>query len=298
MLTAPGHFWEMAPNVSYKEVDYWREQISIKNVESGLPPIGDVADAGTRHRLLSLFVSQITPMLKDGRSRELRETIDRWVSGFTQVVEKEQFNHFDNTDATYLSNWRKGLGWTSAMLEYCRAGGTLEFIATGNADLDFAIISAELCFGLSSKTNPFQQGKQDYIEPDGLGVRRDGSFLVMEMKGPQDDHDLLTATLQALCGALALSAKREMCVRLAQSPAQRRPTVSHPQFPDDRPSLGLYVVVVQETGETMRLETDQRIEDAVSQMKAAFPALREVVYFVLAQSHFNSIGKLPIAKVL
>lgn len=297
MLCQPGHYWEMGDGTKkHSDVDHWREQISFKNIEAGVSPIGEVADAGTGHRLLSLFVSQVAPLLNPDRLEELRVVINRWLDGFRHVVEKEQFNHWDNTDSTSASDWLTGFGWTSTMLEFCRAGGHLRFIETGRQDLDFAIISAELGFGISSKSNPFQQKKRDYIKPDGLGVRRDQSFLVTEMKGPQDDHDLLTATLQAFCGALALSAKREMCLRLSQNTAVRRPSCS-PDFPTDRPSLGLYVIVVQKVGETILVEADHRLESTASLMKAVFPALREVVYFVLSEPQIRSIGKLPIAKV-
>ncbi len=184
------------------------------------------------------------------------------------------------------------------MLEYCRANGQLRSIRTGRVGLDFAIIAVEVALGISSKSNPFQSGKQDYIEPDGIGVREaDGSFLVLEMKGPQDDRDLLSATLQAFCGALAVFAKREMIVRLARAAGQRRPAVAHADLPSDRPSLGLYIMVVLKAGEQVRIEDDLRIDTTLTLLKQAFPPMREVVYFIVGLEQLSSIGNLPFTRV-
>ena len=70
------------------------------------------------------------------------------------------------------------------MLERCRAAGGPHFVETGDPQLDFSLVSMELNLGISSKSNPFQPGKTDYIKPDGLGVRRAGkAFCVLEVKG-------------------------------------------------------------------------------------------------------------------
>ena len=58
--------------------------------------------------------------------------------------------------------------------------------------------------------------ERDLIKPDGLGVRRDGSFCVLEVKGPKDDGDLIRATLQGVCGVLAVYAKRKMIFQLTK----------------------------------------------------------------------------------
>jgi hypothetical protein len=39
LLAMPSHFWEMAEDITYKDTVFWREQISLKNVETGLPSI-------------------------------------------------------------------------------------------------------------------------------------------------------------------------------------------------------------------------------------------------------------------
>lgn len=166
---------------------------------------------------------------------------------------------------------------------------------TGRPDLDFAVIAAEVSFGLSSKDNPFQPGHQDYIEPDGIGMREAGhSFLVLEVKGPQDDHDLLAATLQAFCGALAVYAKRTMVLRLAGLPGaagRRRPAVAA-ELPDDRPSLGLYVLVVLKAGEQLRGDDLTRLGPAVDLLRATFPPLRDAVYFIVREDRLTGIGSL------
>lgn len=295
LLTAPGHYWEMAEEVSYKDDAFWRERISLKNVESGLPAVTAALATGGKQRLLSMFTAEVTPLLSENRAADLAAAVRRWADGFTHVVDKVQFNHWDNSDATGRSTPTTGFGWTSTILEYCREGGALRYVRTGRADLDFAVIAAEVSFGLSSKDNPFQPGHQDYIEPDGIGVREaGGSLLVLEVKGPQDDHDLLAATLQAFCGALAVYAKRGMVVGmagLAGAAGGRRPAVAA-ELPDDRRSLGLYVLVVLKAGEQVRGDDLARLGPAVGLLRAAFPPLRDAVYFIVREEQLADIGSL------
>jgi hypothetical protein len=287
----------MAEHVSYKDCVYWREQISLKNVEMGFPPITALEIVDGRQRLLSRFTAEVVPLLSENGLSDLEKTIRRWVEGFDKVVNKLQFNHWDNSDASSKANPMTGFGWTSTMLEYCRAAGRLRYIRTGRKEYDFAIIAAEVSLGISSKSNPFQPGRQDYIEPDGIGVREvDGSFLVLEMKGPQDDHDLLSATFQALCGALAMFAKREMIVRLAKSKGKRRPALAHCEIPSDRSTIGLHIMLVLKSGEQLTAENVTDIEPSLIMLMKAFRPLREVVYFIVGQDQFGSTGSLQTTR--
>ena len=111
------------------------------------------------------------------------------------------------------------------MLERCRTGNRVSFIPTGISALDFALLAMEVSFGISSKRNLFQPGEKDYIKPDGLAVRRGKSFCVLEVKGPKDNGDLLDATLQGLCGVLAVYAKRRMIAQIVHEPGIRRPSM-------------------------------------------------------------------------
>ena len=295
MLTRPDHFWEMAPHVSYKDDEFWQEQISFKNVESGLPPIDQVGEGDGRHKLLSLFTSQISPLLCEDRSEELRTTVARWIDGFKSVVERDQFNHFDNS---FIQTFEieHGFGWTSAILEQCRSCGSLSSIATGREDVDFSLFAVEVSLGLSSKNNPLQKGKRNSIQPDGLGMLRDRSLAVLEMKGPQDDHDLLTATLQAFCGALAVKAKFDWIAGLTQTSGNRRPALSETLPPESTHPINLFVMVVPKEGEVISATGEQRLEDAVRHLRAAVP-LGKVAYFVIDRENFGSVERLPVSFV-
>src|SRR5262249_16346722 len=127
LLDAPGHFWEMAEDISYKDSAFWREQISLKNVEMGLPSITSVEAAGGKQRLLTVVISDVVPLIDKNEASDLKSTIRRWVDGFAKIVNKEQFNHWDNSDATASRSPMTGFGWTSTMLEYCRANGQLHY---------------------------------------------------------------------------------------------------------------------------------------------------------------------------
>lgn len=293
MLTKQNHFWEMAPHISYKDTEFWREHISLKNASMSLATIDDVTEGDGGHRLQSLFASRIKSLLTTGESNELTQFVGEWVEGFSHVVEREQFNHWDNTDATQLRNIEDGFSWTASLLEYCRSTPRLNFISTGEPSIDFGLFAAEVCLGLSSKSNPFQEGRQNSIQPDGLGVRRDNSLVVFEMKGPQDDHDPFTAMLQALCGALAATAKRNWVVSTAESECGRRPSIRLSGKNDDGFSVHLYVAIVAKPREVIAVKGDARIEDSISKLKTAFPQLGDVVFFLPRHSQFGRVEHFP-----
>lgn len=292
-LLEPGHFWEMAQHKSYKDTEFWREQISFKNASMSLAPIDNVTEGDGGHRLQSLFESRIKPFLSNGQIDQLTLFIGEWINGFSHVVEREQFNHWDNTDATGYRNVEDGFSWTASLLEHCRSTPQLDFISTGELTTDFGLFAAEVCLGLSSKNNPFQEGRQNSIQPDGLGVRRDHSLVVFEMKGPQDDHDPFTAMLQALCGALAATAKRDWVVSTAESECERRPSIYLAGKHADDFSVHLYVAIVAKQGEVIAVKGDARIEDSIPKLKAAFPQLGDVVFFLPQYSHFDNVELFP-----
>jgi hypothetical protein len=236
-LENDGNYREDAPYKSVKDADFWREQQWLRNVESSLQKV-TAAD-----RLLNTFKKKMKVLLNQGDVQELRYEMDRWKRGFDRIVTKKQFNHWDNDDATSKQCLDKGIGWSASMLERSRDGGHSFYISTGEIHLDFALVAMELGLGISSKNNAFQPGKKDFIKPDGLGLRRDGTFCIVEVKGPKDDGDLLEATLQGVCGALAVYSKRAMIVRLARTFGGRRPRVLVRAIPQQRPTLGVYVLV-------------------------------------------------------
>lgn len=293
MIETPGHFWEMASHRTYKDTAFWRDQISFKNTESGLATIDLVNEGTTPQKLLSLFINQVSPLLTDERCDELPALVARWIDGFKAVVEREQFNHFDNSIAPTF-DFDHGFGWSAAMLESCRSTDGPLFIDTGRDDLDYKLLAVEVCLGLSSKDNPFQLGKRNSIQPDGLGIRRDNSLLVLEMKGPQDDHDLLTATLQAFCGALAIMAKYQWVTRLMQSTGSRRPAVLTPIPPLDPCPVSLYIMVVPKMGESIATDGDTRLQTAVRHLRTAVP-LGDVAYFILDRHRVVDVASTPVA---
>jgi hypothetical protein len=280
-LQQDGNFWEMAPQVPVGNVRFWREQLSFRNVDSGFESLA------SSQRLLDSFKAQTKELLKREDVVELRAQFERWKAGFERVQSKTQFNHWDNDDATGWKAPSTGIGWSATMLERCRAAGGPHFVETGDPQLDFSLVSMELNLGISSRSNPFQPGKIDYIKPDGLGVRRAGkAFCVLEVKGPQDNGDLLEATLQALCGTLAVFAKRDMISRITRTQAlgSRRMALRVRGIPQKRPSLGIYVLVAAKDhrGRPM-FRWDERLTDYCRLILRGFPQLREIVYFKVEQ---------------
>jgi len=152
MLEEPGHFWEMVPEKTYQNYRFWQEQISFKNVSMSLAPIDDVIQGETRHRLQDLFVEEIKEGLSTGQQDRLAMSIRRWLTGFAHVVvERDQFNHWDNTDATGYRGINDGFGWTGRMLEHCRSTQQLDFISTDDPTNDFGLFAAEVCLEAVSK---------------------------------------------------------------------------------------------------------------------------------------------------
>ena len=132
------------------------------------------------------------------------------------------------------------------MLEHCREGGSLRFIDTGDSVLDFALIAMDVNLGIRVRHNPFRRNHRGLIELDGLGVRQDGTLCVLEVKAEGDTNDLEFATWQAVCGALAIYAKRSMIVEIAREQRGRRPAVPNANVLELEPSLGAYVLMSSE----------------------------------------------------
>lgn len=100
MLEMPENYWETAPHITYMKSEFWREQISFKNEGLGLDPIEELMEGDGGHRLQSLFASRIKALLTEYQPNELAGFIAEWIKGFSHVVERDQFNHWDNSDAS------------------------------------------------------------------------------------------------------------------------------------------------------------------------------------------------------
>jgi hypothetical protein len=286
-LKNEGNGRENAPRMSVTKVSFWKEQQRLRNIESGLEP-PEVSD-----RLLNGFKKKVKEILARGDSKELRIEFDRWKKGFGKIVLKKQFNHWDNDDATFKRCYDKGIGWTATMLEQCRVGGKPTFITTGSDQLDFSLIAMELGLGISSKDNILQKGEIDFVKPDGLGVRRNSSFCVIEIKGPKDEGDLLEATLQGVCGALAVFSKRKMIVALARAAKGRRPKVRVAEIPTQRRTLGVFVLIATKhfkTKESLRL--DGKLNDYCKMILQGFPQLKEIAYFSVGPEQCPKLNSL------
>jgi hypothetical protein len=220
LVRLPGNVSVPGEAVPWERTDFWHRRVAELNRSRGLGGSPPAAAAG---RLLDAFHAEAAPHLAAADADGLRAVLRRWANGFTRVVEKAEFNHWDRTDATPAIDSRTGIGWTASLLEHCRSGGRLRTVDAGGPGLDFSLLSMDLHLGISSADNPFRPGQRDFIKPDGLGVRPGGGWVVMEVKGPLDSQEPLRATVQALCGGLAVLARHEMLAGIARRPWGRRP---------------------------------------------------------------------------
>jgi hypothetical protein len=136
---------------------------------------------------------------------------------------------------------------------------------------------------------------RDFINPDGLSLRRDGTFAVLEVKGEKDCEELFRATMQALCGALAVYARREMILRLARTPVGRRPGAPDAVLPEDEPSLGLYVLV---SSSNYRRPTIPAFRETLETLLRAFRPLREIAFFSVDPYRSDFPARLPVDLVV
>lgn len=274
LLKHRGNLSEKAPEHAVSDSLYWHQRIFDRNVEYGLP--GNVGP-GKFARLLDQFHAEVGSLVTEEGQAALRTLIDRWTSHLAAIVEKpDSFNHWDRDDSSGLFTPTTGSGWASQMLEHCRHQGQVQLIRTGEPSLDFSLISMDLVLGISSMNNPVRAGIPDSIEPDGLGIRSDGTFCVVEIKAESDCPELFRATIQALCGALAVHAKRDMIVRLAREATGKRHAAASATLPADTPSLGLYILV---DSKNFRVPEDAGFRDSLSLLMKAFPPVREVAFF-------------------
>lgn len=287
LLSTPNAAVKNAENVRIDDQSRWRRIVSGHNVAAGLPPIAELPSEDLDEVGLELSISRRDPslvarfqeeasrLLEHGRHHELATVLKSWTERLVCIKNKtSEFNHWDHDDATKLNTEGSGIGWTSRWLEYCRMGGERHYITVDGGVLDLSLISMELNLRIAKRDNLFRDQEFDSVNPDAIGVRRDSTLGVLEVKGPQDEHDWEKATLQALCGALALYAKREMIVTLASLPAQRR-VVANAHLPATGRSIGLYVFI------------DAPLAADATKMRAlldACPLIREIILCPLGAS--------------
>jgi len=241
----------------------------------------DEEDSRESVRLPELLKMKSEPFLERGDEAGLAGLFNGWIEKLRTIVRMYRFNHYDTTDAKAMSNPRSGIGWTATILEHCREDGSLRFIDTGDSVLDFALTAVDVNLGIRARRNPFRRNHKGLIELDGLGVRRDGTFCVLEVKAERDTDDLEFATWQAVCGALAIYAKRSMIVEIAREQRGRRPAVPIANVLEVEPSLGAYVLmsIKDKYGNEKYVRPGEALGSKITTVLRALPQLREVVYF-------------------
>lgn len=307
ILTQPGNNQLNAPAHNVKDVRFWRQLISEVNQGAGLAPLAEMPEVqGTPEpavtlplralprRLLNLvarFKAEVKPLIEHNRPKELAALIESWRLRLTCINDYEEINHWDHDPAHSKMTLDDGLGWTSHMLEFSRSNGKTTFINVEGVDsLTFSLIGMDVNLGISSYSNLFRMGHKDYVKPDGLGVRRsDSSLCVLEVKGPQDIGDIYEATLQALCGALAVHAKRENFLRIVTHSRGQRPAFPRVNIPETTPSIGVYVLVSKKIA-VGRPQMGQYMKRILS----ACPYVREICHFLVdtdAHPKFDTLDR-------
>jgi hypothetical protein len=241
----------------------------------------DEEDSRESVRLPELLKMESEPFLERLDEAGLARLFKGWIEKLRTIVRMYRFNHYDSTDAKGMSNPRSGIGWTATMLEHCREGGSSRFIDTEDSALDFALIAMDVNLGIRTRRNPFRRNHRGLIELDGLGVRQDGTFCVLEVKAEGDTNDSEFATWQAVCGALAIYAKRSMIVEIAREQRGRRPAVPNANVLELEPSLGAYVLMSSKDkqGNEKYVRPGDALGSKITTVLRAFPQLKEVVYF-------------------
>jgi hypothetical protein len=301
LLTQPGNVQLDAPSHNAEDVPFWRVHISEQNQRMGLAPLGAlpatpgtaVASAMTERperaaNLVARFKAEVKPLLEHDRPKELAAILESWRLRLSCIKDCDEINHWDHDPAHSRMTLDDGIGWTALMLEFSRGEGKMRFIDVNQERLDFALIGMDVNLGISSHYNLFRLGERDYVKPDGLGLRRsDSSLCVVEVKGPKDVGDVYEATLQALCGALAVHAKREMFVRLVSSGGGRRPAVPVVAIPEAHPSLGVYVLVSKQIAVSV-----PKLDRYMKLILEACPYVREICHFLVEPSADPTFSKL------
>jgi hypothetical protein len=304
LLKAPDACYEAFPScslISYSDFDFWREQILLRNEELFSPETAE-------KRLLEVFIKDFN---RASESRHRQKTVtailDRWRQRFSSIKNKACFNHWDfDSPFTYYQKVRSrdfrsfkentGIGWTSQLLEASRIASKVNYINTKRSDTDFSLIAMELSLGISSTNNPFRRGRTDYIKPDGLGLRKSGRFVVLEVKGPQDDPCLITPMLQAACGALAVVAKAAMLKKIAAQSIEDavrprlRPFLQAPRAERSPVPIALHVLTSTESNGKPRAQLDSSVKETCATILECFRNLDYIAYSFITPKQASNLG--------
>ena len=231
--------------------------------------------------------------MQNNNRNALEAVVLRWCSRFKCVKDKKQFNHWDEDAADAKFCATTGIGWSAQLLEAAsRRDRQLRYIPTGCSKTEFSLAAMELGFGISSRDNRFRRGQTDFIKPDGLGVRRDGYFTVLEVSGPKDERSLVAPMWQATCGALAVFAKRTMLQSIALQFAAMRPAYPRVKVPLNSRSLGIHVLMHANPNGLPREPWSTEVENTCRAVLDAFRQLEYIAYSFVTRQQAEKLTRL------
>lgn len=297
LLEAEEAFFEDLPffnTISFGNTPFWEEMIRSWNIQHELIAI-------EKDKLQALFKNQCIRWLAKSNTKELKGCIDRWIACFGNTTKKHgKFNEYDDKDPSYPFSVDTGAGWQSSLLVNSRKDRVERWIETGNELTDFSFVSMELTLTLSSRKglNAIVPGTQSRINPDGLGIRKDGCFTVLEVKGPKDERDLLGPVLQAACGAAAVVAKAEMLCEIAKTETKLRPAYNKAKIPVSTRSIGIHVLTAKNKVGGKLEAWSQEIEDSCRLLLAAFSKLKYIAFSFVEPEKTKGFTEMIADKVI
>jgi hypothetical protein len=184
------------------------------------------------------------------------------------------------------------------------------FIRTNEEALDFSLVGMEVVFAVAARNNQIEKNKEGRIRPDGIGIRKDGTFCVLELK-VEEDADPVEALLQALFGAMAVYKKRYRMVQIAQCErANLRLPFANAKFPQgvrrygmvrgNEPcerSLALYVVWPTNGVDGIpNIQHRCDFRDKANIILKSCDFLREIACFEVDSMEQLESGQMPLSK--
>lgn len=240
-LKLQGDIREPADPIPISHSEYWRQTLLEKNSEMRSESVETEEEQETR--LLAKFKRDLTK----ARSRvgihetaDLAAVIKRWSASLSRTIKDKvcEINKYDHTDATDSARIDTGKGWQSYLLEACRHDSAAQlprtrrnfiecYRASEISKREVFFAAQEVNLAVPKARNLIVGDREGRINPDGLGVDRDGGLVVFEIKGPKDNLDPLCAVTQGILGAIAVNAKRKNLISLLKDPSHpesRRPS--------------------------------------------------------------------------
>ena len=273
-----GHVYELT-DISDLNVKtnpkFWFDFQQILNGCSGLIEV----DIDT---LQAIFKEQFTSRVCEGSWKEVRALTHLWITAMACAEEREeQLSDYDlKPFGTFPEN--HGKNWQSRMLDYSRKERRFNFVDTPPYDAcKFSFAVTELGISVSKTKKVLGMEARKLIQPDGLGVRKNGSLTVLEVKAPGDEHELLPPVLQAACAATGIVAKRNMICNALKAGHGIRPKYPDANLEHGVPSIGLHVLTAK-TGRSKNKQLEQWSDDIESQCQTLLKGFKELEYIAFS----------------